>query len=117
VLLDVMMPSMSGYEVAARLRQSYPSSLLPIMMVSANFGCKFLAFCVCVLLNICAIGFCVCMRLKVECVQASFMCTSAWVRTYVWACFQNACSSVCVMACVFVYLWLLSLHTSVSVWE
>jgi two-component system sensor histidine kinase ChiS len=34
VLLDVMMPSMSGYEVAARLRQSYPSSLLPIIMVS-----------------------------------------------------------------------------------
>jgi hypothetical protein len=48
VLLDVMMPSMSGYEVAARLRQSYPSSLLPIIMVSA--GCSFsielmVAFC------------------------------------------------------------------------
>jgi response regulator of citrate/malate metabolism len=39
VLLDVMMPSISGYEVAARLRQSYPSSLLPIIMVSA--GCSF----------------------------------------------------------------------------
>jgi hypothetical protein len=39
VLLDVMMPSMSGYEVAARLRQSYPSSLLPIIMVSAGCGC------------------------------------------------------------------------------
>ncbi|WIA11289.1 hypothetical protein OEZ85_011413 [Tetradesmus obliquus] len=36
VLLDVMMPAMSGYEVAARLRTSYPSSLLPIIMVSAK---------------------------------------------------------------------------------
>ncbi|KAF8057779.1 walR [Scenedesmus sp. PABB004] len=36
VLLDVMMPSMSGYEVAARIRATYPSSLLPIIMVSAK---------------------------------------------------------------------------------
>lgn len=34
VLLDVMMPSMSGFEVASRIREVYPSSLLPIIMVS-----------------------------------------------------------------------------------
>eukprot|EP00882_Tetradesmus_deserticola_P015648 GHRQ01016673.1.p1 GENE.GHRQ01016673.1~~GHRQ01016673.1.p1 ORF type:complete len:463 (+),score=211.08 GHRQ01016673.1:203-1591(+) len=39
VMLDVMMPAMSGYEVAARLRQSYPSSLLPIIMVSGDAVC------------------------------------------------------------------------------
>jgi CheY-like chemotaxis protein len=33
VLLDVMMPTMSGYEVATRIRDIYPSSLLPIIMV------------------------------------------------------------------------------------
>lgn len=36
VLLDVMMPSMSGYEVATRIREVWPSSLLPIIMVGAD---------------------------------------------------------------------------------
>ncbi|GAB4816203.1 hypothetical protein N2152v2_003249 [Parachlorella kessleri] len=36
VLLDVMMPGMSGYEVARHIRQDYPHLMLPIIMVSAN---------------------------------------------------------------------------------
>lgn len=36
ILLDIMMPGMSGYEVCSRLRARYPSSLLPIIMVSAK---------------------------------------------------------------------------------
>lgn len=36
LLLDVMMPGMTGYEVAATLRQTYPSSVLPIIMISAK---------------------------------------------------------------------------------
>ncbi|KAJ9518452.1 hypothetical protein QJQ45_018497 [Haematococcus lacustris] len=36
ILLDVMMPGMSGYEVCARLRKKYSSALLPIIMVSAR---------------------------------------------------------------------------------
>ncbi|GFH22668.1 uncharacterized protein HaLaN_20168, partial [Haematococcus lacustris] len=35
LLLDVMMPGMSGYEVCTRLRKKYSSALLPIIMVSA----------------------------------------------------------------------------------
>lgn len=34
VLLDVMMPTVSGYEVAKRIREIWPSSVLPIIMVS-----------------------------------------------------------------------------------
>ena len=30
------MPHMNGYEVCSRLREKYPSSLLPIVMVSAK---------------------------------------------------------------------------------
>ena len=33
VLLDVMMPQMSGYDVARRIREMYPSSALPVIMV------------------------------------------------------------------------------------
>lgn len=36
ILLDIMMPGMSGYQVAGQLRQRYPSALLPIIMVSAK---------------------------------------------------------------------------------
>ncbi|MCP9234613.1 two-component regulator propeller domain-containing protein [Lewinella sp. JB7] len=36
VLLDVMMPRMSGYEVCQKLRQTYLSSELPIIMVTAK---------------------------------------------------------------------------------
>ncbi|MGQ3164911.1 MAG: response regulator [Agrobacterium sp.] len=35
ILLDVMMPGMSGYEVCTQLRKKYSSALLPIIMVSA----------------------------------------------------------------------------------
>lgn len=46
VLLDVMMPSMSGFEVASRVREVYPSSLLPIIMVSRQPVCD------CMFLNV-----------------------------------------------------------------
>lgn len=36
VLLDVMMPRMSGYEVCARLRETHPASRLPIVMLTAK---------------------------------------------------------------------------------
>jgi len=36
VLLDVMMPKMSGYEVCQRLRQKYLSAELPVIMVTAK---------------------------------------------------------------------------------
>ncbi|WP_189682841.1 ATP-binding protein [Seohaeicola zhoushanensis] len=36
VLLDVMMPRMSGYEVCARLRETYPAARLPIVMLTAK---------------------------------------------------------------------------------
>lgn len=36
VLLDVMMPGMSGIETLRRLRESHPASELPIMMVTAK---------------------------------------------------------------------------------
>src|SRR5689334_23234363 len=35
ILLDVMMPKMSGYEVCHKVRELYPSNL-PIIMVSAK---------------------------------------------------------------------------------
>lgn len=36
VLLDVMMPRMSGYEVCARLRETHPAARLPIVMLTAK---------------------------------------------------------------------------------
>lgn len=36
VLLDVMMPRMSGYEVCRRVREHYPATELPIIFVSAK---------------------------------------------------------------------------------
>ena len=36
ILLDVMMPKMTGYEVAAKLRQRYPADLLPILLLTAK---------------------------------------------------------------------------------
>jgi two-component system sensor histidine kinase ChiS len=36
VLLDVMMPMMSGYEVCEKIRETLPSSELPIIMLSAK---------------------------------------------------------------------------------
>ena len=35
VLLDVMMPDMDGYEVLARIRETHPVSMLPVIMVTA----------------------------------------------------------------------------------
>ncbi len=37
ILLDVMMPGMSGYDVCRTLRQQYPRSCVPIIMVSAKY--------------------------------------------------------------------------------
>ncbi|MEM7756676.1 MAG: ammonium transporter [Cyanobacteria bacterium P01_A01_bin.40] len=36
ILLDVMMPKMTGYEVAAKLRESYPVDQLPILLLTAK---------------------------------------------------------------------------------
>ncbi len=36
IILDIMMPKMSGYEVCQRLRQMYPSSQLPVVMLTAK---------------------------------------------------------------------------------
>ncbi|MGK7921201.1 MAG: response regulator [Trichodesmium sp.] len=36
VLLDVMMPGMSGYEVCAKIREKYPAQSLPILMLTAK---------------------------------------------------------------------------------
>ena len=36
VILDVMMPRMSGYEVSQKIRQIYPAHQLPIMMLTAK---------------------------------------------------------------------------------
>ena len=36
VLLDVMMPKMSGYEVCRRLRKKFPAHKLPVMMLTAK---------------------------------------------------------------------------------
>ncbi|MGC1306289.1 MAG: ATP-binding protein [Phormidesmis sp.] len=36
ILLDVMMPKMTGYEVTQRLRESYPATELPIVLLTAK---------------------------------------------------------------------------------
>ncbi|MCP5000489.1 MAG: response regulator, partial [Hyphomicrobiales bacterium] len=36
VLLDVMMPGMSGYEVCRRLREQYPANEVPVMLLTAK---------------------------------------------------------------------------------
>jgi CHASE2 domain-containing sensor protein/class 3 adenylate cyclase/CheY-like chemotaxis protein/nitrogen-specific signal transduction histidine kinase len=36
MLLDVMMPNMSGYEVCAKVRENYPAQQLPIVMLTAK---------------------------------------------------------------------------------
>ncbi|MDY7005574.1 MAG: response regulator [Cyanobacteriota bacterium] len=36
ILLDVMMPNMSGYEVCAKIREKYPPQNLPILMLTAK---------------------------------------------------------------------------------
>jgi len=36
VLLDIMMPDMTGVEVLRKIRQKYPQSKLPVIMVTAN---------------------------------------------------------------------------------
>ena len=36
VILDVMMPRMSGYEVCAKLREQYPAHQLPVVMLTAK---------------------------------------------------------------------------------
>ncbi|WP_293159051.1 response regulator [Okeania sp. SIO2C9] len=36
ILLDVMMPNMSGYEVCAKVREKYPAQSLPILMLTAK---------------------------------------------------------------------------------
>ena len=36
ILLDVMMPKMTGYEVAAKLRESYSADRLPILLLTAK---------------------------------------------------------------------------------
>ncbi|MCB0559561.1 MAG: tetratricopeptide repeat protein [Lewinellaceae bacterium] len=36
IILDIMMPKMSGYEVCRKIRQSYPASNLPIVLLTAK---------------------------------------------------------------------------------
>ncbi len=36
ILLDIMMPKMSGYQVCAKLREKYPAHQLPIVMLTAK---------------------------------------------------------------------------------
>lgn len=36
IILDIMMPRMSGYEVCAKLREKYPSHQLPVVMLTAK---------------------------------------------------------------------------------
>ena len=36
IILDVMMPKMSGYEVCEKIRQKYPSHQLPVVMLTAK---------------------------------------------------------------------------------
>ena len=36
IILDIMMPRMSGYEVCAKLREKYPSHELPVVMLTAK---------------------------------------------------------------------------------
>jgi len=43
ILLDVMMPGMSGYKVAEHLRCKYPTRALPIIMVSAKSAAESIA--------------------------------------------------------------------------
>ncbi len=43
VLLDVMMPRMSGYEVCQRLREKFPPDKLPVMMLTAKSRAEDLA--------------------------------------------------------------------------
>ena len=38
MLLDVMMPGMSGYQVAKKVRETYLPSMLPIIMLTSNNG-------------------------------------------------------------------------------
>ena len=38
ILLDIMMPEMSGYQVCQHLRRDYSASLLPIILVTARSG-------------------------------------------------------------------------------
>lgn len=38
VLLDIMLPGMSGFEVAAKIRETYPDIYIPIIMVTARSG-------------------------------------------------------------------------------
>lgn len=38
VILDVMMPRMSGFEVCAKLRQTYQQEALPIVFLTAKYG-------------------------------------------------------------------------------
>jgi two-component system sensor histidine kinase ChiS len=38
VLLDIMMPKLSGYEVCRTLRQTYPPSVLPVILLTAKSG-------------------------------------------------------------------------------
>lgn len=36
VILDIMMPGMSGYEVTAELRKTHPPEVLPILLLTAK---------------------------------------------------------------------------------
>ena len=36
ILLDVMMPGMSGYDVVRAIREDYPRLMIPVILVSAN---------------------------------------------------------------------------------
>lgn len=36
ILLDVMMPNMSGYEVCSQIREKYPAQSLPVLMLTAK---------------------------------------------------------------------------------
>jgi len=43
VLLDIMMPRLTGYEVCRKLRQSFPPSVLPVILLTARSGPRDLA--------------------------------------------------------------------------
>src|SRR5262249_45968050 len=38
IILDVMMPHMSGYEVSQRLREQFPAQEMPVVMLTAKNG-------------------------------------------------------------------------------